>query len=330
MLEDRDVLEREIEQMRPRPIGLDDLIRRRERKNRNRRITSGAVGIAIFVVAVWIVATAARSGPVRTPATTGPTVAQGSDPDYVLDLNTGATTPLPESIDGWRYAVSPDGSMLAYVGSGDDGSPQIFLANIDGTGVRQMTRMESANWPAWSPDGTVIAYEGFGPGTAIFMLDVATGESTQITDGTSFAQFTLAGRSLHPDETSVLRTVPVPGGKGTLLIGFRGALAAFMGLVSLSPDGSLVTFVGSLTKNGPGAVWGVANADGTERRALPGCIVQGPWQGAGIWSPDGSRIVCPGSTNGIVVVDIATGEASRVAEGTGAIWLGRDTLLVDA
>ena len=51
------------------------------------------------------------------------------------------------------------------------------------------------------------------------------------------------------------------------------------------------------------------------------------------WSPDGSRIVCARrdarERGGILVVDIATGDATFVAEGTEASWLDHHTLLVE-
>jgi len=108
--------------------------------------------------------------------------------DYMIDLNTGVMTPVPKAIirsagkpgesDLPRYAASPDGSKLTYIGIGDDGNPQIFIAGIDGTGVRQLTHdSKEAMSPAWSPDGTMIAYQGSG---GLFVLDVATGESTPI------------------------------------------------------------------------------------------------------------------------------------------------------
>jgi Tol biopolymer transport system component len=95
---------------------------------------------------------------------------------------------------------------------------------------------------------------------------------------------------------------------------------------SLSPDGSLVTMMGSEI-GGPGALRFVANADGTELRHIP----EGGSNPAGTWSPDGDRIVCTDyGRRHILVVDVATGKASRVAEGRAAIWLGGHTLLVEA
>jgi Tol biopolymer transport system component len=188
--------------------------------------------------------------------------------DYVIDLNNGEKTPLPEAIirsrgtaderslhASWasQYAASHDGSQLAYVGTGNDGNPQIFVAGIDGTGVRQVTHdSRAATSPAWSPDGTRIAYIGYGAGTVrnFFLLDVAARESTQITDGSRDvwdSQFTPDGSSLvfteGPDCCPVLRTVPVVGGKSVILIRPEDGLQD-SGQGSLSPDGSLVTFLG--------------------------------------------------------------------------------------
>lgn len=54
-------------------------------------------------------------------------------------------------------AVSPDGLKIAYVlesGVNYD----IYIMNIDGTGVRQLTSDGRSSWPAWSADGTKLAY----------------------------------------------------------------------------------------------------------------------------------------------------------------------------
>ncbi len=280
--------------------------------------------------------------------------------DYTIDLNTGAMTPLPDSIirslaklgdsgvysSTSRYAASRDGSQLAYVGIGDEGSLQLFTAGIDGTGVRQMTHdPRGAMFPAWSPDGTKIVYEGSG---GLFVLDVATGESTPTHDESpiqssnqwfspqSEPQFTPDGSSLIYTGRSrgrlVLRTVPVAGGKSTLLVG-PGEGVNDAGNGSLSPDGSLVTFLGSgRPRGGPGHCGPcrfVANVDGTERRVVPG----GLSNVAGTWSPDGRRLAYQGSgiddEGQIIVVDVATGAASYVAKGNGAIWLNQHTLLVE-
>ena len=280
----------------------------------------------------------------RTPAADAPSnsgsVAETGTPksDYVIDLNTGVRTLLPRAIIGsaaklGQYAVSPDGSQLAYVGDDNDGTPQIFVAGIDGSGIRQVTHdpVRAAS-PAWSPDGTKIAYGGSG---SLFVLDVATGDSTPIADagrGGPWAQpqFSPDGSSLlytdpgPSDYGSVLRTVPIDGGKTAVLIGPDEGMG-HAGNGSLSPDGLLVTMMGNEI-NGPGAARFVSNVDGTERRHIP----EGGSNPAGTWSPDGGRIVCSDyARKNILVVDVATASASRVAKGRAAIWLDAHTLLVD-
>jgi WD40 repeat protein len=191
---------------------------------------------------------------------------EGRTVDYVIDLNTDVRTPLPEAIirslggtaEGRRaesqYAASPVGSLLAYVGTGEEGSPQIFIAGINGTGIGQVTHDPfGAGSPAWSPDGTLVAYQGGNNNPRdLFVLDVATGESRQIADGVadpySGLQFAPDGSSLvytggsHSEPE--MRTLPVAGGQSSILFGAgRGGMGgALRG--SFSPDGSLVTMMG--------------------------------------------------------------------------------------
>jgi Tol biopolymer transport system component len=307
------------------------------------------VGIAVFVAAVWIVTSGGPFDRAQTPAASGPTVSvpRALEVDYVIDLNTGMMTPLPEAIirslgegrprtDG-RYAASPDDSTLAYVAPDDDGRFQVFVANLDGSGIRQVTHDPvEATSPAWSPDGMRIAYVGNSSGGApgLYVLDVATGEATKVIDvPTPWASptFTPDGSSIVYAGGGNLRIVPVTGGPSSLLVGPGGGIDG-AGNGSISPDGSLVTYLGGgFPESGEvehcGPCRFVANADGTGRRVIGGWMANP----AGTWSPDSSWIVT-GTTypNGTIwVVDIATGEKEQAARGRMAIWLDDHTLLVE-
>lgn len=336
------VLERFAPLFEPPEPSFEGFLRRRDRKLRNRRIAAGVVAIAVFVGPVALFAGLIWSDRSQTPRATGPSLPGVPDVDYVIDLDTGEMTPLPEAFTRSKpeqgtlspsgYALSPDGSLLAYGRDGEEGANQIFIARIDGTEARQLTHDPMGAFePAWSPDGTRIAYTGSASGGGsrnLFVLDVASGESTQITEEglVEGPQFTPDGSSvLYTRGTSrrpVLKTVPVTGGKSTPLFPLGAHLAGAEN-GALSPDGSLVTFLEQEYGNVGGNRW-VANADGTERRSLPGCVLTP----GGTWSPDGSRIVCSAAAD-VIVVDIATGGSTRAGAAGEAIWLDDHTLLVD-
>jgi hypothetical protein len=320
------------------------------------------VGIAVFLAAVWVVRDVASLNRTRKPAVPGssptthsspPASAVGTVPrtDYLLDLGTGQMTPLPKSIRGGGYAATPDGSRLAFTQRGDNGKPQIFVANLDGTGIEQVTHdFEAAFSPAWSPDGSKIAFIGYHDDKLhdLFVVDLATGQSTQLSFSTwepdpavpdfdpwrsSLPSFTPDGgfivynasRGDNIDRVEAeLRIVPVAGGDSVPLMRDRSkdGTAAF-DEARLSPDGSLLSlFCGESA----GSVC-VANADGTDHREL---VSIGDGGGGGGWSPDGTRIVYFAfHSQDVFIVDVATGEVTNVGEGMSSAWLDDHTLIVE-
>jgi TolB protein len=53
--------------------------------------------------------------------------------------------------------VSPDGSKLAMILS-KSGSPNVWVCNIDGTGLKKLTSSQEDSSPCWSPDGEWICF----------------------------------------------------------------------------------------------------------------------------------------------------------------------------
>jgi TolB protein len=61
---------------------------------------------------------------------------------------------------------SPDGTKLAFT-SNRDGNPEIYVMNVDGSGLRRLTNHPSIDvTPTWSPTGTQIAFTSDRSGTA--------------------------------------------------------------------------------------------------------------------------------------------------------------------
>lgn len=101
---------------------------------------------------------------------------------------TGATQSSP--------SFSPDGTQVAFV-SNKDGTPRIYIMEIPqpGTNVKNLhpkliTRTNRENTsPAWSPDGSKIAYSAKTNGTRqIWIYDLKTNTEKQLTQGSDMKE----------------------------------------------------------------------------------------------------------------------------------------------
>ena len=121
---------------------------------------------------------------------------------------------------------SPDGSQISFIssrGAGEDVKAQIYVMHADGGEAWKLTdAKENVSSYSWSPDGTRIAYVGTDPRSAeeeanikkrddervfegdfrfshVWVIDVATKQSTRITEGRNY---TVSGApSWSPDST---------------------------------------------------------------------------------------------------------------------------------
>jgi Tol biopolymer transport system component len=96
-------------------------------------------------------------------------------PAAVARTSQSAATTVSEAADG--------GGRIAYA-CGDP--PQICVINEDGTGMRQLTHGGYHQSPAWSPDGTLLAFTGSAtvPGEEqIYVTKADGGAAAQVTHG---------------------------------------------------------------------------------------------------------------------------------------------------
>ena len=115
-----------------------------------------------------------------------------------------------------RFAVSPDGRWLAYLGSDDQSrAVRLWLRPLNATTTQALPGTEDANSPFWSPDSRSI---GFFANGQLFKVEVGGGPPTKICDLPGGQQ--LSPGTWHDDTivftgATTLWRVPARGGQPT-------------------------------------------------------------------------------------------------------------------
>jgi serine/threonine protein kinase len=78
-----------------------------------------------------------------------------------------------------EFALSPDGSALAFVAIDRRGTSQLWLRRFEASGPEQIPNTEGLSYPFWSPDGTNL---GFFQGGKLRRLDLATRTTQTLAD----------------------------------------------------------------------------------------------------------------------------------------------------
>ena len=80
---------------------------------------------------------------------------------------------------------SPDGRQVAF-GSDRSGSPQVWVANRDGSALRSVTQLQNAtvSLGSWSPDSRSLTFDAtIGESTHIYIVSASGGPIRRLTDG---------------------------------------------------------------------------------------------------------------------------------------------------
>ena len=208
------------------------------------------------------------------------------------------------------------------------GARRFFVMDVDGSGTqpRQLTQEPfAADAPAWSPDGSQIAYLGRVDGTwEVYVIDLeGTAPATRIT-----TEPTNVGHpAWSPDGLIFYNTDASESGQGSQIIrsvdpgsGDTNTIVEDAGLPEVSPDGDQIAF----------NTWSrvkvtLAGIDGTtDRRIVP---VDGRSAYAK-WSPDGDRVAFNGQSGSVYVYDLVTDQTSTVGRGEIVDWIDDQTVLV--
>ncbi|MDQ4064568.1 MAG: hypothetical protein M3161_00800 [Actinomycetota bacterium] len=204
--------------------------------------------------------------------------------------------------------------------------PELWVMDGDGTGQRRVATdvpgYYSYGRGAWSPDSRRLVVDG------IVIVDIATGEATQLTTGRYPAWSPTGDLIVFSDVTSTETTydeklyVINADGTGRRLLVDTARLDSSP---SWSPDGTTVAFVSGPGSGAPGQVYVVrANGSGVTQISTAGSFYQAPE-----WSPDGTRLVFSTFDHRLYIVNAdGTGERplTDLAYSTDPAWCADGTL----
>ncbi len=325
----------------------------RQRRAIRRRRTGGFVVVAAIVVLATVLALTVGRGagptPAQQPGAKPATIPISHMRPVVVGLDGAQLSTVPGFVpDGpmvphvnlvESLAPSPDGMRIAFAAR-HDGGLQIATVGIDGTDLRWLTHYSEAlgavvaiPTPAWSPDGSHIAYVD--PDGQIVVIAADGSDPVKLTsdagldqwpawspDGSTIAYSnspTGVNNSGFADNEEIW-TIPSAGGTPSRLTrnGVPDSMPAY------SPDGTRIAF------SRGGSIW-LMDPDGGHAHPLPGHPGDASFNPR--WSPDGSTLVVSrfegaqapdGALLRVALVDVSSGKVSplpvQVERDDNAAW----------
>src|SRR5262249_28354551 len=133
-------------------------------------------------------------------------------PQPAQALRSSLLPPPNTSFQPYNFAISPDGTRLAFVAVDQDGKSVLWVRALSGAGAQQINGTDGATFPFWSPDNRHI---GFFAQRKLKAVDIAGGRVRVLCDvasGHGGAWNRGGVIDYSPNVTSPLFRVDAPGG----------------------------------------------------------------------------------------------------------------------
>ncbi|MBU1169780.1 MAG: Tol-Pal system beta propeller repeat protein TolB [Proteobacteria bacterium] len=212
-------------------------------------------------------------------------------------------------------------SKIAFVSSGT-GNKEIYICEFDGENPVKVTNTKSITLsPAWSSDGTQLAYTSYEKGKPdIFIKNLGRGNVTLLTAMTG----TNITPAWVPGKHDLAASLSFEGGQGIYLLTREGKIRKRItskwsewGIdvsPSFSPDGDNMAFVSK--RSGTPQIYMQHMDSGRVKRLT----YQGKYNTSPSWSPTGQKIAYSGVSESkfeIYVMDLKTGEVEQLTREAG-------------
>lgn len=181
--------------------------------------------------------------------------------------------------------LSPDGGWIVYE-SYEAGNYMLYLMRADGSGRRALV---SGRQPDWSPDGRYIAYETNGSPKQIWLVEVSSGQTRQLTND----RWENRTPSWSPDGQTLVMMAEINDVWQLVALNvntLRQTQLTSDGIdkrfPAWSPDGRWIAYNTRTADNWPDQVWVMAASGGDARP-----VTAGEHNGRPAWSPDSQYLL---------------------------------------
>lgn len=216
----------------------------------------------------------------------------GSKIAYMATAAVSQPSQAPESF-GPQQAPPPAGQLAPLIVGGPYGDWDVKVVDVaTGQTTAVATGASQEGRPAWSPDGSQLAYYSTQAGSFdLWLLDVTTNESTRLTDDPAEDW----AASWSPDGTTILFTSNRDGEYRVYSVDVESRAVARLTdgpnadwTAAYSPDGKWIAFTSR--RVGKPELWAM-RTDGSGIRRLTNTLDRYPEMTVGAWTPDSSAII---------------------------------------